>query len=305
VAALAPAHQHGRAPRAAALRAGPQGDLHQPAPLAARLAPAGGDAALRTPLTRYLYAYGPATPAHFARWLAIPPRYAAGLFGKLAGELECVELDGEPGWTVAGDTGTPPRPHRGIRLLPYFDAYAVAGSGRSQRKVTPHSYRRMILNPNISATPSPAGRGLAGSQGPGRRLRGCRRSECHRPTCISTPNRRLRHTSLRQRQRGDACWVPREARPGSRKQRRPVRQVTPGGRAVAADLPHERVRQLPANPRARLPPARAIAGPAGTTIEPFAGSMIVVDLCRSEPAGGCRGHCGRRALRYPVLYERE
>jgi hypothetical protein len=41
VTALAPAHQHGRAPRGAQLRPGPgpQGHLHQPAPLAARLPP--------------------------------------------------------------------------------------------------------------------------------------------------------------------------------------------------------------------------------------------------------------------------
>jgi hypothetical protein len=92
--------------------------------------PADGDAALRALLARYLYAYGPATPAHFARWLAIPPRHAAGLFGALAGDLERVELDGEPGWTLAGDTAMPHDPHRGIRLLPYFDAYVVAGQPR-------------------------------------------------------------------------------------------------------------------------------------------------------------------------------
>jgi Winged helix DNA-binding domain len=94
--------------------------------------PADGDTALRTLLTRYLYAYGPATPAHFARWLAIPPRYAAGLFARLAGELERVELDGQPGLTLAGDTATPPEPHQGVRLLPYFDAYVVAGQPRQQ-----------------------------------------------------------------------------------------------------------------------------------------------------------------------------
>jgi hypothetical protein len=94
--------------------------------------PADGDEALRTLVTRYLYAYGPATPRHFARWLGISPRFAAGLFDQLAGGLERVELDGEPAWTVAGDTGTPPRPHRGIRLLPYFDAYAVAGQPRER-----------------------------------------------------------------------------------------------------------------------------------------------------------------------------
>jgi hypothetical protein len=77
---------------------------------------------------RYLYAYGPATPQHFAKWLSIPPRYAAGLFGKLGGELEPVELDGESAWAIVGDARTPHEPHRGIHLLPYFDAYVVAGA---------------------------------------------------------------------------------------------------------------------------------------------------------------------------------
>src|SRR5215475_14092438 len=66
--------------------------------------PADGDAALRALVTRYLYAYGPATPQHFARWLGIPPRYAAVLFGAMPGELERVDCDGVPAWTVAGDT---------------------------------------------------------------------------------------------------------------------------------------------------------------------------------------------------------
>ncbi|MGH3255459.1 MAG: DNA glycosylase AlkZ-like family protein, partial [Streptosporangiaceae bacterium] len=75
---------------------------------------------------------GPARPTHFARWLGISPGYAGRLFGQLAGELECVEVEGEPGWTVAGDTGTPAQPHHGIRLLPYFDAYVVAGQPRER-----------------------------------------------------------------------------------------------------------------------------------------------------------------------------
>jgi hypothetical protein len=97
-----------------------------------RFRPADGDAALRSLVQDYLHAYGPATPQHFARWLGIPPRYAVALFGTLAGDLERVMLDGEPAWTVGGDTGTPPSPHRGIRLLPYFDAYVVAGQPRDR-----------------------------------------------------------------------------------------------------------------------------------------------------------------------------
>ena len=93
---------------------------------------ADGDMALRALVTRYLYAYGPATPQHFAKWLNIPPGYAAELFRKLADELECVKLDGEPAWVVAGDTAVPDEEHRGIRLLPYFDAYVVAGQPRER-----------------------------------------------------------------------------------------------------------------------------------------------------------------------------
>jgi Winged helix DNA-binding domain len=94
--------------------------------------PDDGGAALQSLLTRYLYAYGPATPQHFARWLSIPPQRAHGLFEELAGELEYVELDGAPGWTLAGDTSVPQQPHRGIRLLGYFDAFVVAGQPRER-----------------------------------------------------------------------------------------------------------------------------------------------------------------------------
>ena len=113
--------------------------------------PDGGDAALRTLVTRYLHAYGPATPRHFARWLSIPTQRAVELFGELAGELEQVELDGRPGWVVAGDTRTPPRPHRGIRLLPYFDAFVVAGQPRE------------LLYPGAAATRALTPAGQAGN----------------------------------------------------------------------------------------------------------------------------------------------
>jgi hypothetical protein len=96
-----------------------------------RFQPEDGDSASRFLLLRYLHAYGPATPQHFARWLNIPMRTAVGLFDGMGDQLEQVSLDSEPGWVVAGDT-EPGESFRGIRLLPYFDAFVVAGQPRER-----------------------------------------------------------------------------------------------------------------------------------------------------------------------------
>jgi hypothetical protein len=87
--------------------------------------PAEGRTALADLVKRYLYAYGPATPQHVARWLAAPPRWAADLFVSLAHDLQHVEVDGARLWQVAGDATAPSTPRASVRLLPYFDAYAV------------------------------------------------------------------------------------------------------------------------------------------------------------------------------------
>ncbi|MGI5147792.1 winged helix DNA-binding domain-containing protein [Plantactinospora sp. CA-294935] len=87
--------------------------------------PADSRTALAEVLRRYLYAYGPATPAHVAQWLAVPKRWAAELFDSLGGELEEVCMAGSPAWVPAGDTDVPAEPPHGVRLLPYFDAYPV------------------------------------------------------------------------------------------------------------------------------------------------------------------------------------
>ncbi|MEV0618972.1 winged helix DNA-binding domain-containing protein [Nonomuraea sp. NPDC050404] len=76
----------------------------------------------------YLHAYGPATPAQFAQWAGGPARWAAEAFKGV--DLEEVRLEGRPAWVLAGDTVMPQEPPRGVRLLPYFDAYVVAGRPR-------------------------------------------------------------------------------------------------------------------------------------------------------------------------------
>jgi hypothetical protein len=87
--------------------------------------PAEGRAAAGELARRYLRAYGPATPRQFAQWLGAQPRWATELFEQLGTELEPVELGGSRAWLVAADAEPPAEPPRGLRLLPYFDAYTV------------------------------------------------------------------------------------------------------------------------------------------------------------------------------------
>jgi hypothetical protein len=91
-----------------------------------------GDAALGALLERYLRAYGPATPAQFAKWLAIPVGFATRLFEGAGPALGAVEFEGGRAWVVAGDTSTPSEPPRGVRLLPYFDAFVIACQPRER-----------------------------------------------------------------------------------------------------------------------------------------------------------------------------
>jgi hypothetical protein len=92
----------------------------------------------------YLHSYGPATPAHFAKWLAAPKSWATSVFE--SHQLTEVQLDGQPAWVNNGDTEFTDDP-AGVRLLPYFDAFAVG------------SHPRPLLYPGRAAQ-----RALAGSQ---------------------------------------------------------------------------------------------------------------------------------------------
>lgn len=112
--------------------------------------PADPPTALARLVHGYLHAYGPATPAHLAQWLATSKPWIAKLFDELP--LDEVQLEGEPAWVNAGDTepagdAQPAGDISGVRLLPYFDAFAVG------------SHPRRLLYPGRAAD-----RALAGSQ---------------------------------------------------------------------------------------------------------------------------------------------
>ncbi|WP_326578050.1 winged helix DNA-binding domain-containing protein [Streptomyces sp. NBC_00481] len=95
------------------------------------------DEGLATLVHHYLRAYGPASPRHFAKWAAAPGAWSDRLFASLAssGGIEEVDFEGEPAWVAAGDTDFPEDPARvlrGVRLLPYFDAYGIAAQPRER-----------------------------------------------------------------------------------------------------------------------------------------------------------------------------
>ncbi|TDD26067.1 winged helix DNA-binding domain-containing protein [Kribbella turkmenica] len=88
--------------------------------------PMPGDRAFTELLHRYLYSYGPATPQQFARWLSTSPAFVKPYFA----DLPQAELAGQPVWHAPGDGEFPDEPVRGVRLLPYFDAYGVGSFPR-------------------------------------------------------------------------------------------------------------------------------------------------------------------------------
>jgi hypothetical protein len=86
--------------------------------------PVDGAEALAEVAVRYLRAYGPATPAEFARWFGTTPAGASELFASVGDRLEQVDMGGHKSWlpveepSEANGVG-------GVRLLPYFDPYPV------------------------------------------------------------------------------------------------------------------------------------------------------------------------------------
>jgi pimeloyl-ACP methyl ester carboxylesterase len=77
-------------------------------------------------IRRYLHSYGPATLQQFAQWLAGGRTWAAERFSALGDALEPVDVEGTRAWQLTGDgEDGKVAAATGVRLLPYFDAYAV------------------------------------------------------------------------------------------------------------------------------------------------------------------------------------
>ncbi len=84
-------------------------------------------------LRRFLHAYGPSTPAEFARWFALEPAIVKTLFSKLAAETVEVEVEGSRRWMLASDLKSAVDAHPdSVHLLPQFDVYVVGSLPREQ-----------------------------------------------------------------------------------------------------------------------------------------------------------------------------
>ncbi|MBV9899029.1 MAG: AlkZ family DNA glycosylase [Chloroflexi bacterium] len=89
-----------------------------------------GQIALREVCRRFLDAYGPATPAEFARWFYTRPAAARELMHSL--DLEEVDVEGWQAWLPRGAVLDAPGRQPSAHLLPQFDCYVVGGFPRDR-----------------------------------------------------------------------------------------------------------------------------------------------------------------------------
>ncbi len=239
----------------------PQGDVHPPA----ALHPAPPKEALRRPALRYLTAYGPATPHHFARWLAAPSSWATALFTRLAaeGEVEEVLHEDAQGVGAAGDTHfhASTEESRGVLLLPCFDAYAIAARPR-ERLYPGRAWHRALSSGQAGTYPVLLNDGEVRGVRHQRR-RGDRTTATVEPLTPLTAHQ-SREPSLRTERIGE---FP-EATPDS-----VIGGVTTG--------PHAEAAPVSARPRTATPPRRCRSGGSRGV---GAGSG-----CRCRGRGACPG----------------
>jgi hypothetical protein len=81
--------------------------------------------ARRELVRRFLHWMGPASPAHFARWAAVPKRDALETWSAIEGELVPVDFEGRARWILAADEPVlcAAEPPKAVSLLPLGDPY--------------------------------------------------------------------------------------------------------------------------------------------------------------------------------------
>jgi winged helix DNA-binding protein len=103
-------------------------------------------AAQREVVRRFLWAYGPARPADFRAWFGNVP------FDVL--EVEEVDVEGRPGYVLAGDADFP-EAEQSVRLLPEYDVYVMGFREREQ--LVPPRVREQVAAHGRGRYEGPAG----------------------------------------------------------------------------------------------------------------------------------------------------
>ena len=109
--------------------------------------PEEADAAIAFAIESYLRSFGPATPASFAPWFGCTPAWAAEHM-EAHPALARVELDGEEAYDLPEAGYDDPVPE-GVRLLPYFDSFAVGS--RPRHRLFPGRAAERALAPSGQA----------------------------------------------------------------------------------------------------------------------------------------------------------
>lgn len=111
--------------------------------------------ALREVCRRYLDAFGPAAPKHFAEWFGgMKPADARTLFESLADELEEVDVEGTRAWLAAPSLDDPPSV-ASVRLLPEYDCYVMGF--RERERLVPEVARGRMSEHGRGRYEGPAG----------------------------------------------------------------------------------------------------------------------------------------------------
>jgi hypothetical protein len=82
-------------------------------------------------MLRHLYAYGPASHQEIGRWLGLGAGEARALVDARRDELTEVSVAGQVGWIRADDDTGWDDDHRGVWLLPQYDAYVLGAGPRT------------------------------------------------------------------------------------------------------------------------------------------------------------------------------
>lgn len=97
--------------------------------------------------TRFLTAFGPATPRDFSKWSGLKSADAQAAFDSLGETIVAVTTEGAPGWILRRDLAklADSRVDAAPRLLPAFDTYLLAHALKDHL-IDPRFYKRVYRN---------------------------------------------------------------------------------------------------------------------------------------------------------------